>query len=64
MFLAGASVVFSDVINFCDKPYTLGILTVKAMTAIGELYKIPNFHCSLLFYMYSIAEILNSSRKK
>tara|TARA_X000001036_G_C20523127_1_gene742956 strand:+ start:507 stop:695 length:189 start_codon:yes stop_codon:yes gene_type:complete len=62
--LAGASVVFGNVINLCDEPYTLGILMVKAMAAIGELNKISDFHFSLLFYMYIIAEILNCSRKK
>jgi hypothetical protein len=62
--LAGASVVFSDVVNLCDETYTLGILAVKAMAAIGELDKISDFHFSLLFYIYIIAEILNSSRKK
>jgi hypothetical protein len=62
--LAGASVVFSDVVNLCDETYTLGILMVKAMTAIGELNKISDFHVSLLFYMNIITEILNSSRKK
>jgi hypothetical protein len=62
--LAGTSVVFSDVVYLCDESYTLRILAVKAMTAIGELYKIPNFHCFLLFYMYIIAEFVNSSRKK
>tara|TARA_R110000822_G_scaffold191078_1_gene329781 strand:- start:686 stop:874 length:189 start_codon:yes stop_codon:yes gene_type:complete len=62
--LAGASVVFSDVVNLCDETYTLGILMVKAMTTIGELNKISDFHFSLLFYMNIITEILNSSRKK
>jgi hypothetical protein len=62
--LAGASIVFSNVVNLCDESYTLGIFVVKAMTAIGELDKISDFHFSLLFYMYIIAEILNSSRKK
>jgi len=62
--LAGASVVFSNVINLCNKTYTLGILVIKAVTAIGELDKISDFHFSLLFYMNIITEILNSSRKK
>jgi hypothetical protein len=62
--LAGASVVFSDVVNLCDESDALGIFVVKAVAAIGELDKISDFHFSLLFYMYIIAEILNSSRKK
>jgi len=62
--LAGASVIFSDVVNLCDETYTLGILMVKGMAAIGELDNISDFHFSLLFYMYIIAEILNCSRKK
>jgi len=62
--LAGASVVFGNVINLCDESDALGILVIKAVTAIGELNKISDFHFSLLFYMYIIAEILNCSRKK
>ena len=62
--MTGHSFVISSVVNLCDEPYTLRILVVKAMTAIGELDKISDFHFSLLFYMYIIAEIVNCSSKK
>jgi len=55
MFLAGASVVFGDVINLRDETCAFRIFTVKAVIAIGEFDKISDFHFSLLFYMYSIA---------
>jgi hypothetical protein len=62
--VTGHSVVFSVVVNVYDDAWIFGILMVKAMAAIGEFDKISDFHFSLLFYMYIIAEILNCSRKK